>query len=153
MSLSSARSMFQRLERRAGAVTPERMRAIGTTGLRAVGLTRQKTRYILELSRAIDTGGLDLRRVGRLDDDGVRSTLTPVPGIGPWTTDVYLLMALRRPDVWPVSDLALAKAMHRLKRLPARPSNDEQLATAEDWRPYRSVAARMLWHYYLSGYG
>ena len=144
MSLASARSMFAKLER-AGAVTPG--------SLRALGLTRQKTRYILELARALATGRLDLRQVARLNDAEARAALTTVPGIGPWAADIYLVMALRRADVWPVADLALAKSVRALKRLRQTPTDDELQRIASAWSPWRSVAARMAWHYYLSGFG
>ena len=71
-------------------------------------------------------------------------------GIGPWTAEVYLLMALRRPDAWPSHDLALLVAAHEVKRLPQRPSPSQLAALAEPWRPYRAVAARILWQHYLS---
>ena len=73
-----------------------------------------------------------------------------VKGIGPWTADIYLLMALRRPDVWPVGDIALASAVMKLKKFNARPGNEELVRIAETWRPFRSVAARMLWQSYLA---
>jgi DNA-3-methyladenine glycosylase II len=73
-------------------------------------------------------------------------------GIGLWTADVYLLMILLRPDIWPCGDIALANAMRVAKHLESRPDNDRQLEIAERWRPYRAVAARCLWRYYLSGY-
>ena len=73
-------------------------------------------------------------------------------GIGPWTADIYLLMALLRPDIWPAGDLALMSAMRSVKKLPERPKTDEMTELALPWRPYRAVAARILWHAYLSGY-
>ena len=117
----------------------------------AAGLTRQKTRYLLALSDAMLTGGLDLDELAAADDDAVRARLTALLGIGQWTADVYLVMALRRPDVWPVGDLALAAAMRRAKGLAALPRREEQLAVAAPWRPWRAAAARILWHAYLSG--
>ena len=85
-----------------------------------------------------------------MDDDAARDTLVTVPGIGPWTANIYLLMALRRRDVWPLADLALRKAVQDLRELPDTPSDDGLQKFAERWRPYRSVAARILWHFYLS---
>jgi DNA-3-methyladenine glycosylase II len=73
-----------------------------------------------------------------------------VKGIGPWTADIYLLMALRRPDTWPVGDLALAVAVQRVNRLSARPTPERLEQLGQAWRPWRAVAARLLWHYYLS---
>ena len=85
-----------------------------------------------------------------MDDAAVRSALTQIKGIGPWTADIYLLMALRRPDIWPSGDLALAVAAQSIKGLAARPMSDELQAIGESWRPWRAVAARLLWHHYLS---
>jgi DNA-3-methyladenine glycosylase II len=79
-----------------------------------------------------------------------RDELLAIVGVGPWTADIYLLMALNKPDVWPVGDLALAEAMRRIKGLESRPSGEQQLEIAESWRPWRAVAARIHWHYYLS---
>jgi DNA-3-methyladenine glycosylase II len=152
VSLASARATFNRLENRIGGLTAERVRTLGPTALRALGLTRQKARYLIELADAVSDGWLDLRGLGRLDDAQARTALMAVSGIGPWTADVYLLEALRRPDVWPTTDLALAKAVQILTRRPARPSRDDLEAIGAAWRPLRSVAARMLWHYYLSGF-
>jgi DNA-3-methyladenine glycosylase II len=88
-----------------------------------------------------------------MDDMQARSDLLQVKGIGPWTADIYLLMALRRPDVWPSGDLALASAVQTVKQLPYRPSPDQLNEIGQEWRPWRAVAARILWHYYLNGEG
>lgn len=153
VSLASARAAFAALQRRTGAVTPERVLEIGTRGLRAAGLTRQKARYVCELADGVAHGRVDLARLHRLSDADVRERLTAVVGIGPWTADIYLIMALGRPDVWPVADLALAKSVMRLKRLRRVPDEARLERIASAWRPWRSVAARMAWHYYLCGYG
>ena len=152
VSLASARSAYDRLERSMGGVTPDRVRALGGPKLRELGLTRQKTRYLLELARALLDGHLDLKSLSRVNDEEARAALMTVTGIGAWTADIYLLMALRRKDVWPAADLALAKSLQSLKRLPAVPTSDDLETMAQGWRPLRSVAARMLWHYYLSGF-
>ena len=96
-------------------------------------------------------GRLDLDAVAAADDAQARARLTSLLGIGRWTADIYLLMALGRPDVWPTGDLALAGAMRRAKRLDALPTSAEQEVIAEAWRPWRAVAARLLWHAYLAG--
>jgi DNA-3-methyladenine glycosylase II len=88
--------------------------------------------------------------VALLDDDGVRQALVALPGIGPWTAEVYLLSALRRPDTWPAGDIALQEAARRARRLVERPSPSELEAIGESWRPHRASAARLLWHLYLS---
>ena len=149
VSLASARSAFHRLTDRVGEVTPERILELGPTQIRALGLTRQKARYVVELASALTSGDLSLRRVARMNDEDARGALTTVPGIGRWTANIYLLMALRRPDVWPVYDLALRHSFKRLRGLREAPSDDELATKARRWRPYRSVAARLLWHYYL----
>ena len=152
VSLASARAAIKRLERRTGGLTTEGVRALGIARLSGLGLTRQKARYLVGLADAITDRRLDLRSLGRLDDAQARAVLMTVLGIGPWTADIYLLEALRRPDVWPTTDLALAKAVQILTRRRTVPTRDQLEAIGAPWRPLRSVAARMLWHYYLSGF-
>lgn len=151
VSLASARAAFDRLLAACGSqLTPRRLLALDDDALRAAGLSRQKAAYCRHLSGLVETGELDLEALARLGDDDVRAELTRVKGVGPWTADIYLLMALRRPDVWPGGDLALAVAAHEIKRLPARPGPAELEALAENWRPFRAVAARLLWQHYLN---
>ena len=151
VSLASARAAFARLLAACGpALTPRRLLALGDDALRAAGLSRQKAAYCRHLAELIETGELDLGGLARLGDEEARAELMKVKGVGPWTADIYLLMALRRPDVWPGGDLALAVAAHELKRLPARPDRAQLDALAEGWRPFRAVAARLLWQYYLN---
>jgi DNA-3-methyladenine glycosylase II len=151
VTLSSGEAAFARLERAAGRVEPEAVVFLGEEGARAAGLTRQKARYVVALARAVVDGSVDLDRLANASDDVARSTLLDVPGIGPWTVDVYLLMALRRPDAWPTADIALAASAQFVKRLPQRPTFAQLDRLAESWRPWRAVAARLLWHSYLSG--
>jgi DNA-3-methyladenine glycosylase II len=153
VSIKAAATMFQRLASHLGSVTPESIRKAGESGLRRVGLTRQKSRYCVGLANRIASGELDLTRLATLDDAEGRSHLLDIPGLGPWTVDIYYMTALGRPDVWPLGDLALASAIQDVKRLDARPTKDEQLAFAEHWAPWRSVAARMLWMHYLEARG
>jgi DNA-3-methyladenine glycosylase II len=150
VSLRSAAAAYARLQAVAGRVTPARVASIGERELRAAGLTRQKAAYCRGLASAVVVGGLDLGRLDGLPDDEVRSALVELPGIGPWTADIYLLMALRRPDVWPKGDLALARALQRVKRLRRAPAEDRMARIARTWAPWRAVAARVLWHFYLS---
>jgi DNA-3-methyladenine glycosylase II len=124
--------------------------ALGEVGLRRLGFTRQKARYAVELAARVWDGSLPLTRLHLLSDDAAGERLREVPGIGPWTASMYLLMALRRPDVWPPGDLALHKAIGRLDGMRAIPSTPEATAIAERWRPLRAVAARILWHGYLA---
>ena len=152
VSLASARAAFERLRvAAAGApLSPERFLTLDDDALRAVGFSRQKALYSRALAHAIAGGKLDLEALSRLDDDAVKSELTRVKGIGHWTADIYLLMALGRPDAWPRGDLALAVAAQELKSLPRRPTPDELEALSLPWQPLRAVAARLLWHYYLN---
>jgi DNA-3-methyladenine glycosylase II len=151
VSLASAEAARQRLVAAAGAVEPGSIVAAGEEALRDAGLTRQKARYLVGLARDVLDGTLDLDAVAEAGDDEARARLTSVLGIGRWTADIYLLMALGRPDVWPTGDLALAGAMRRAKRLESLPTNATQDVIAEAWRPWRAVAARLLWHAYLAG--
>jgi DNA-3-methyladenine glycosylase II len=150
VSLASARAAYDRLLAQAAPLTPARFLVFDDATLKQIGFSRQKTAYGRELAGAILDGRLDLDALEGLDDGTVRSELIKLKGIGPWTADIYLLMALRRPDAWPSGDLALATAAQRVKRLGSRPTPDELEALGADWRPWRAVAARLLWHYYLS---
>jgi DNA-3-methyladenine glycosylase II len=152
VSLASARAAYERLLAAADPLTPVRFLALDDATLREIGFSRQKAGYGRGLAQAIVEGRLDLSEaaLGGMDDEGVRAALTQIKGIGPWTADIYLLMALRRPDIWPRGDLALATAVQRVKGLEARPTEDELEEIGAAWRPWRAVAARLLWHYYLS---
>ncbi len=150
VSLASARAAYARLRAVAGRVTPSRVAAVSEARLRNAGLSRQKAAYCRGLATRIIDGELDLGRLDRLPDDDVRHALLQVPGIGRWTADIYLLMALGRPDVWPEGDLALAKAASRVKRLRRSPDADTLRRLAQRWTPWRAVGARILWHAYLS---
>ena len=149
VTLASGRAAFERLERTAGAVTAERVAALTPARLRAAGITRQKAAYITELARATVAGRFDPAHLGRLSDDDARAALLAQRGIGPWTADVYLLMALRRADVWPAGDLALQIAAKEALRLRAVPDAATLERLGERWRPWRAVAARILWQHYL----
>jgi DNA-3-methyladenine glycosylase II len=149
VSLASARSALVRLEGAVGPVTPGALATAGEERLRAAGLTRQKSRYLVDLGAAVADGALDLDALGGQPDDAVIGALTALRGIGRWTADIYLVMGLARPDVWPSSDLALIVAARAVKGLPATASAEVVAEVARDWRPYRSTAARMLWQDYL----
>jgi DNA-3-methyladenine glycosylase II len=150
VSLSSARAAFERLCAVARPLTPESFLRLDDAQLKAVGFSRQKTSYGRSLAEAIVRRDLDLPALKALDDDTVRSELMRLKGIGRWTADIYLLMALLRPDVWPRGDLALAVAVRQVKRLEERPTEEELTVMSRQWSPWRSVAARLLWHHYLS---
>ena len=153
VSLASALAAFERLRAAADPLTPATFLALDDVQLLAIGFSRQKARYGRALATAVRDGSLDLDGLAGLDDDGVDRALTAVPGIGPWTATIYRLMVLLRPDAWPVHDIALAQAIREVRGLDARPSPDEMHALAAGWRPWRAVAARILWHHYLSSRG
>jgi len=150
VSLASAQAAFDRLRAATGPLTPAAFLALDDAALLAIGFSRQKARYGRALAAAVQDGSLDLGGLHALDDDGVDAALTAVPGIGPWTATIYRLMVLLRPDAWPVHDIALAQAIAEVRGLDRRPSAGEMHALADGWRPWRAVAARVLWHHYLS---
>ncbi len=150
VSLASARATYTRLQQALGRITPKQVAGQSVADLRRHGITRQKAEYCRGLAVEVLAGTLDLARIERCDDEAARQGLIGVRGVGPWTADVYLLMALRRRDVWPDGDLALAEAARQVKGLRRRPSTDRLRRIAANWRPWRSVAARILWHHYLS---
>jgi DNA-3-methyladenine glycosylase II len=153
VSLASAQAAFDRLRTATDPLTPARFLELSDGDLLAIGFSRQKARYGRALAAAVETGSLDLDGLARLDDVGVQRELTAIPGIGPWTATIYLLMAMLRPDVWPAGDIALAQAVADVKGLAVRPGPGEMSALGEAWRPWRSVAARLFWHDYLSRRG
>jgi len=150
VSLAAARTLYWRLSKQfRGGWTPVAIVGEGTTGLMARGVTRQKAGYLFSLAERIERGELVLRSLSRASDEEARRQLIACHGIGPWTANVYLLMALRRPDVWPPGDLALQKALSRLLGLERTLTNQEAIECASQWAPYRAVAARILWCGYL----
>jgi DNA-3-methyladenine glycosylase II len=151
VSLASALAAFTRLQAAAGQVTPQVFLVFDDDQLRSFGFSRQKARYCRLLAEEMVQGRLDLDALETLGDDLVRMRLIELKGIGRWSADIYLLMALRRADVWPRGDLALVAALSRLKQLPGLATPDEFDQIGEAWRPYRSVAARLVWFDYLEG--
>ena len=151
VSLVSADAMYRRLKDSIGPLTAETIIASGNTHLRSLGVTRQKAGYFINVAEAVQSGELDFDKVASESDESAIATLTSIKGIGPWTAKVYLLMVLRRPDVWPVGDIALATAFKNLKSWPERPTQPELAEIAKKWSPHRATAARMLWNYYLNG--
>jgi DNA-3-methyladenine glycosylase II len=150
VSLASAKAAFVRLTETINPLIPDEFLRLDDATLKQIGFSRQKASYVRVLSEALLHGDLDLDGLETLDDRTARSKLTNIKGIGPWTADIYLLMALRRPDVWPRGDLALIKGYQDLHELTKTPTQDAFDQAAESWRPWRAVAARILWHYYLS---
>ena len=143
VSVASAAAIWGRLQE-AGMVTPEAIRATDEEGLRALGLSRQKASY----ARALAEAGIDFDALRGTPTDEVIATLTAVKGIGVWTAEIYAMFSLGRADVFAHGDLALQEAARVLLDLPERPREKQMRQIAEDWSPWRSVAARALWAYY-----
>ena len=150
VSLASARAAYLRLLAVIGEPLPERVLVLTDDQLKRVGFSRQKAAYVRALAQAIVSGAFEIGALDSLDDERARSALLTLKGIGGWSADIYLLMALRRADVWPGGDLALAIAVREVKRLRKVPGPERLATISRGWRPWRAVAARVLWHHYLS---
>ncbi|HEY83487.1 MAG TPA: DNA-3-methyladenine glycosylase 2 family protein [Chloroflexi bacterium] len=150
VSLASAKAAYKRLEKAVDPLEPKNFLMLTDEALKQIGFSRQKTRYGRELANAIIDGSLDLSGLEELEDEDAKEQLMKIKGIGPWTSDIYLLMALGRPDIWPKGDLALEIAIQRVKGWSKRPTPEEARKMSDEWRPWRAVAARLLWHFYLS---
>jgi len=153
VSLESANATFSKLENAIGSINPEEFLSLDDNTLRKIGFSRQKASYVRGVAQEIMVGEFDLEDIESMDNSQARERLMGVRGIGPWTADTYLLFSLRRADAWPSGDIALAKAIQELRRLVTIPSYEEIDQIADRWRPWRAVAARILWHYYLSERG
>lgn len=145
--------MYARLARLTGVVSPTNVISAGEHRLRSIGVTRQKTGYLLELSTQLLNGSLDLDALEGRSVEAARAALTSIKGIGAWTADAYLLSASRRPDMWPVGDRALQVGTGEALSMKSPPTPDELETLGEPWRPVRAVAARLIWHAYLSKRG
>ena len=150
VSLASARAAYDRLRAAAVPLTPRRFLEFSDAELKTIGFSRQKAGYGRPLARMLLDGSLDLASLESLPDEDVRAALLRVPGVGNWTADIYLLMVLLRPAVWPHGDRALALSVQRVLELENCPTYDELREMSAAWRPWRAVAARLFWHDYLS---
>ena len=150
VSLASAKSAFDKLQKILGEITPESVLFLTDEEMKAAYFSRQKIVYARELAKAILEKHLHLEEFETMSDEEIKLELIKIKGIGNWTADIYLLMAMLRPDIMPRGDLALHVAWQKLKNLERRPTSEEFLQAAEKWKPFRSVAARLLWHFYLN---
>jgi DNA-3-methyladenine glycosylase II len=148
VSVASAAAIWPRFAAALGEVSASRVMALDDLALQGAGLSRPKVRTIRAIALAVAHDGLDLAGIADMDEATARSTLTAISGIGPWTTDVYLMFCVGAADVFAPGDLALQVAAEWAIGLKARPTADELAKIAERWRPWRGVAARMLWSYY-----
>ncbi len=149
VSLASAKATFDKLSR-AISVKPENFLSLNDAQLKSLGFSQQKTRYCRIVANKILDGSLNLDSLKSLPADQVKQKLMSITGIGHWTSDIYLLMVLLRPDVWPHGDRALAVAAYEVFELDEVPDYDALREMAKEWKPWRSVAARLLWHHYLN---
>ncbi|MCA0431973.1 MAG: DNA-3-methyladenine glycosylase 2 family protein [Proteobacteria bacterium] len=148
LSLAAAAAIWQRVEARLGPCAPATILACPQEELLTLGLSRAKARSFHGIATAAQNGSIDWDSLATLEDEAARKALLALPGVGPWTADIYLLSVELRPDVWPWGDLALQAAAHNLFALPARPGRPGMLALGERFAPFRAVAARLLWSHY-----
>lgn len=150
VSLAAANSALNKLRERVQEITPARILLLTDEEMRASYVSRQKNGYIRCMAEAILNGQISLEEFPAMPDNEVRAKLVALKGIGNWTADVYMISALHRADIFPIGDLAAVNALKRVKNLPKEAPAEQLLAIAENWKPYRTIAAKLLWHYYLS---
>lgn len=153
VSLAAAYAAFDRLRKKIGLVTPKKLMALTDAELRDCYFTRQKIVYARGLAQAVISKQIRLRNMEQLSDQEVYEQLIPLKGIGPWTIDVYLMHALRRTDQFPLGDVALVNSLKKVKRMRPTASKERMLTVAAKWKPYRSIAAFILWHAYMQEKG
>jgi DNA-3-methyladenine glycosylase II len=147
LSTRAAGTIWGRVEVLLGKVTPSCVLAADIDALRGCGLSRQKIAHIRSIAEAVESGSLNLKRVAKASDKNAQAELVAVKGIGPWTADVYLMFCLGRWDVFPHADIGLSEAYRMITGERKRHPPKKFLKTGEKWRPYRGVAAHMLWSY------
>ncbi|WP_072922791.1 DNA-3-methyladenine glycosylase family protein [Chryseobacterium sp. OV279] len=150
VSLASALAALNKLKEKITEIVPENILRLSDEEMRECYVSRQKNIYIKGLANAIVKGEIDLEELSTMSNDEARETLVNLKGIGNWTVDVYLMFTLQRTDIFPIGDLAAVNAVKRLKQLPKTTAKEEILEISEKWKPFRSIASMMLWHYYLS---
>jgi DNA-3-methyladenine glycosylase II len=148
LSLAAAAAIWKRVQQRIGPCHPHHVLDCPQDELLALGLSRAKAKSFHGLAHAVHSGRMDFGALEYMDDATAHKALVELPGIGPWTADIYLLSVLLRPDAWPWGDVALQVAAQHLFDLPERPVKSEMIAMAEAFRPWRAVAARLLWSHY-----
>lgn len=149
LSTASAAAIWERTAAACQPFEPAPLLHLSDTKLAGAGLSRPKIRTLRAIATAC-TDGLDLTALENASNEEIHAALTAVSGIGPWTADIYIMFCLGRADGWAPGDLALQIAMQRAFALAERPGNDEMMTLAERWRPWRGVAARLLWAYYAA---
>ena len=148
VSVSAGESIWKNFNTQIIDVSPRKILKLSPAHLRKCGLSRQKVDYIYSLSNCLIDGSLDLDSLSVMSDADAISQLTRVKGIGEWTAQIYLMFSLARKDIWPNGDLALSNSVKLLFRLDHRPKGEKLLEIAEQWKPRRTAASLLLWHYY-----
>ena len=147
VSTAAARAITGRLDSISKPMTPEIFMGLSDKKVREIGLSRQKENYGRGIAEAIINGTFSLRKIANMGDEQAIAEMMNLKGIGRWTAEVYLIFALRRPDLWPIDDLGIVKGVMGMKGLTSRPSRQELIHIGELYKPWRSAAARMMWHY------
>lgn len=150
VSLESARAHFAKLKEFVGNFTPENILKLSDEEMRNCFISRQKAKYLRELSSAIENRQLDLEEINSLEESEIRSKLTAIKGIGNWTVDIYVLFCLQQKDIFPIGDIAVINSIKELYNVQNR---KEIIAISEKWKPNRSLATYFMWHYYLKKRG
>lgn len=153
VSLASAYAAFKKLKEKIGFITPAKILALTDAELRACYFSRQKIIYARELANAVQSRKIRLKKISLLPDEDIRAEMIQLKGIGHWTIDVYLMHALQRTDLFPLGDIALVNSLKEVKQLSKDISKEKILKIAEPWRPYRTIAAMILWHAYIQKRG
>ena len=146
VSLASAYSAYKKLKEKIW-ITPKNLLQLTDEELRNCYLSRQKIIYTKELASAIISKRIQLHQFEKMPDDAIRTELKALKGIGDWTVDIYLIHALRRSDVFPIGDLALINAIKMVKGKEL--VKEEIIQLSEKWKPYRTMATMLFWHYYI----
>jgi len=149
VSLASAKAAFNKLKQKIGRITPEKLLLLSDEEMKACYFSRQKMVYARHLAQTILEGKINLGNYIHKNEDDIRIQLTQVKGIGDWTTDVYLLFALQRTNIFPTGDLAMINALKEVNGLSAMTTKEDILKIAGRWQPYRSIATMLFWHYYI----
>ena len=149
VSLASAFAAFKKLKEKIELITPQALLKLSDEELRECYFSRQKIIYSKGLATALINEEISLQQFEFESDEVIRIKLKKLKGIGDWTTDIYLIHALRRIDIFPVGDLAMVNALKQIKSLPSTTPKEELIKVAEPWRPYRSIASMILWHHYI----
>ena len=149
VSLASAKAAFVKLKEKLVSITPRNLLSLTDDEMKACYFSRQKMVYARYLAEAIVSKRLNLKKISLLPDEKIREELKRIKGIGDWTVDIYLLFALQRTDIFPTGDLAMINAFKEIKQLKTIVTKEEVIALSESWKPYRSIATMLLWHYYI----